>query len=36
MRRREASINDVPIHESERRIRGPRPPEEHGEEIPLH
>lgn len=25
MRRREASINDVPIEESERRIHGPRP-----------
>jgi nuclear transport factor 2 (NTF2) superfamily protein len=25
MRRREASINDVPIEESDRRIRGPRP-----------
>jgi nuclear transport factor 2 (NTF2) superfamily protein len=36
MRRREASINDLPIDENERRIRGPRPPEEHGEEIPLH
>jgi len=29
MSRREASINDVPIDESERRIFGPRPPEEH-------
>ena len=36
MRRREASINDLPIDESERRIHGPLPPEEHGEEIPLH
>ena len=35
MRRREASINDLPIEEGERRIRGPRPPEEHGAEIPL-
>lgn len=35
MRRREASINDLPIEESERRIRGPRPPEEHGADIPL-
>lgn len=35
MRRREASINDLPIDESERRILGPRPPEEHGIEIPL-
>ena len=36
MRRREASINDVPITEAERRITGPRPPAEHGREIPLH
>ncbi len=35
MRRREASINDVPIDEGERRIFGPRPTEEHGEDIPL-
>lgn len=35
MRRREASINDLPIDESERRIFGPRPPDEHGREIPL-
>ena len=35
MRRREASINDLPIDESERRIFGARPPEEHGQEIPL-
>ena len=37
MRRREASINDVPISESERRIFGPRPQSEIGEgfEIPL-
>ena len=35
MRRREASINDLPIDESERRIFGPRPQEEHGGEIPL-
>jgi nuclear transport factor 2 (NTF2) superfamily protein len=35
MRRREASINDVPIDESERRILGPRPGEERGQEIPL-
>ena len=35
MRRREASINDVPIEESERRILGPRPAEERGQEIPL-
>lgn len=35
MRRREASINDVPIAETDRRIYGPRPPEEHGIDIPL-
>jgi nuclear transport factor 2 (NTF2) superfamily protein len=35
MRRREASINDVAIDETERRIFGPRPEEEHGVEIPL-
>jgi nuclear transport factor 2 (NTF2) superfamily protein len=37
MRRREASINDVPIDESERRWFGPRPDEERGpgHEIPL-
>jgi nuclear transport factor 2 (NTF2) superfamily protein len=35
MRRREASINDVPILASERRIFGPRPIEEHGQEFPL-
>ena len=35
MRRREASINDVPIAEADRRIYGPRPPEEHGIDIPL-
>jgi nuclear transport factor 2 (NTF2) superfamily protein len=35
MRRREASINDVLIDESERRIFGARVPEEHGREIPL-
>jgi hypothetical protein len=35
MRRREASINDVTIDESERRIFGPRPEEERGREIPL-
>ena len=34
MRRREASINDLPIDESDRRIRGPRPAGERGE-IPL-
>ncbi|WP_448320226.1 nuclear transport factor 2 family protein [Streptomyces sp. CO7] len=35
MRRREASINDVAITESERRIFGPRPVEERGAEVPL-
>ena len=35
MRRREASINDVPIAESERRITGPRPESERGQELPL-
>jgi len=35
MRRREASINDVPIEESQRRIRGPRPAHEHGVEFPI-
>jgi len=35
MRRREASINDVPIAESERRIFGPRPEAERGTELPL-
>jgi uncharacterized protein len=35
MTRREASINDVPIDESDRRILGPRPVEEQGKEIPL-
>ncbi|MGH3101131.1 MAG: DUF1348 family protein [Thermoleophilia bacterium] len=35
MRRREASINDVAIEESERRILGPRPADERGQEIPL-
>ena len=35
MARREASINDVPIDESERRYFGPRPESEHGLEIPL-
>jgi uncharacterized protein (TIGR02246 family) len=34
MRRREASINDVPIAETDRRIRGPRPPGDHTE-LPL-
>jgi nuclear transport factor 2 (NTF2) superfamily protein len=35
MRRREASINDVAIVESDRRIRGPRPADERGSELPL-
>ncbi|OBI79272.1 nuclear transport factor 2 family protein [Mycobacterium asiaticum] len=35
MARREASINDVPITESERRIFGPRPASEHGADFPL-
>ena len=38
MRRREASINDVPIAEADRRYFGPRPDSERGagHEIPLH
>jgi uncharacterized protein len=35
MRRREASINDVPIGESERRTFGPRPESERGVSFPL-
>jgi nuclear transport factor 2 (NTF2) superfamily protein len=35
MRRREASINDVPIAESDRRIRGPRPARERGLLLPV-
>ena len=35
MRRREASINDVPIAEPERRIFGARPESEHGQEFPV-
>ena len=35
MRRREASINDVAIDESARRIHGPRPESEHGAPLPL-
>jgi nuclear transport factor 2 (NTF2) superfamily protein len=35
MTRREASINDVPIAESDRRIHGTRPASEHGHAIPL-
>jgi uncharacterized protein len=36
MSRREASINDVPIPESARRIHGPRPPADHNKPFPLH
>ena len=35
MTRREASINDVPIEEKERRIHGPRPDAERGESFPF-
>ncbi|RUP33297.1 MAG: nuclear transport factor 2 family protein [Mycolicibacterium sp.] len=35
MERREASINDVRINESDRRIFGPRPQHDHGVELPL-
>ena len=35
MTRREASINDVPIEEKERRIHGPRPESERGRTFPL-
>jgi nuclear transport factor 2 (NTF2) superfamily protein len=35
MRRREASINDVPIPEADRRIFGPRPESERGQSPPL-
>lgn len=35
MRRREASINDVPIKESDRRIFGPRPESERGLNLPI-
>jgi len=35
MQRREASINDVAISESERRIFGTRPESEHGREFPI-
>jgi nuclear transport factor 2 (NTF2) superfamily protein len=35
MRRREASINDVPIAEADRRIFGPRPGSERGMPFPL-
>ena len=36
MTRREASINDIPIDEHERRILGPRPASEPGEQLPVH
>jgi nuclear transport factor 2 (NTF2) superfamily protein len=35
MRRREASINDVPIAEGDRRIHGPRAAHEHGLLLPV-
>ena len=35
MRRREASINDVPISEADRRIFGPRPEAERGQSFPV-
>ena len=35
MCRREASINDVPIDERDRRIHGPRPEAEHGILLPV-
>jgi nuclear transport factor 2 (NTF2) superfamily protein len=35
MRRREASVNDVPIGEADRRIFGPRPESERGQPFPL-
>lgn len=35
MARREASINDVPIAESQRRYFGPRPDSERGHDLPL-
>jgi nuclear transport factor 2 (NTF2) superfamily protein len=35
MRRREASINDVPIAEADRRIFGPRPESEYGVLLPV-
>jgi hypothetical protein len=35
MSRREASINDVAITAADRRFSGPRPPGEHGQDIPL-
>jgi nuclear transport factor 2 (NTF2) superfamily protein len=35
MSRRESSINDVPITETDRRIFGPRPTDEHDQPLPL-
>jgi hypothetical protein len=35
MRRREASINDLPITEAQRRIVGPRPESERGLQLPV-
>jgi nuclear transport factor 2 (NTF2) superfamily protein len=35
MRRREASLNDLRISESDRRIHGPRPESERGQSFPL-
>ncbi|SDP38245.1 hypothetical protein SAMN04487905_103442 [Actinopolyspora xinjiangensis] len=35
MRRREASINDVAIAETDRRVHGPRPGDERSTELPL-
>ncbi len=35
MSRREASINDAKIDESQRRYFGPRPKSEYGQDIPL-
>jgi hypothetical protein len=35
MRRREASINDVPVSEADRRIFGLRPEAERGQSFPL-
>jgi uncharacterized protein len=36
MRRREASINDLRITETQRRIFGPRPADQHGVLLPVH
>ena len=35
MKRREASINDVPMAEADRRIFGPRPESERGQSFPI-